>query len=258
MPRVQGRTGAACAPHREFRCGVPSLGAWLRRFAQGTGPCAWGERGLAALRSPCSRLQVLCLPSVASPFARMTVRWTVIFIRAHPPPYEGSFIQIRPKDTCLEQTDALQYARSGAAPGTVRLKGTERKATPDFRAGRQLCREYTTAWTQEVGQRREQLPRGAQEQPAPRMYTPHAGFPRSALVSDGPRKGLFSLLLSVPCSKDRCAPSVVRPLAGAGIHWIPAYYPARPWPWPGRARSVSRPFGRVLRLRASLGLSKGD
>ncbi len=25
--------------------------------------------GLAALRSPCSRLQVLCLPSVASPFA---------------------------------------------------------------------------------------------------------------------------------------------------------------------------------------------
>ncbi len=56
---------------------------------------------------------------------------------------------------------------------------------------------------------------------APRMYTPHAGFPRSALVSDGPRKG-------------------------------------HPWPWPGRARSISRPFGRVLRLRTSLGLSKGD
>ena len=46
------------------------------------------------------------------------------------------------------------------------------------------------------------------------------GFPRSVLVSDGPRKG-------------------------------------HPWPWPGRARSLSRPCGRVLRLRASLGLSKG-
>ncbi len=46
------------------------------------------------------------------------------------------------------------------------------------------------------------------------------GFPRSVLVSDDPRKG-------------------------------------HPWPWPGRARSLSRPCGRVLRLRASLGLSKG-
>ncbi len=58
---------------------------------------------------------------------------------------------------------------------------------------------------------------------APRMVTPHAGFPRSALVSDGPRKGLSSLPLSLLRSKDRCASSVVRPLAGAGIHWIPAF-----------------------------------
>jgi hypothetical protein len=49
---------------------------------------------------------------------------------AHPPPYAG-FIVV-PK-TILSGTklDALQCARSGAAPGTVRLKGTERKGTPD-------------------------------------------------------------------------------------------------------------------------------
>ena len=29
-------------------------------------------------------------------------------------------------------------------------------------------------------------------------------------------------------SKDRGSPSVANPLAGAAIHWIPAYYPARP------------------------------
>jgi hypothetical protein len=66
-------------------------------------------------------------------------------------------------------------------------KGTERKGTPDS---------------------------------APRMGNSHAGFPRLALVSAGPRKG-------------------------------------HPWPWPGRAVSLPRPFGRVLRLHASLGLSKG-
>ncbi len=54
----------------------------------------------------------------------------------------------------------------------------------------------------------------------PRTVTPHAGYPRSALVSDGPRK-------------------------------------AHPCAWPGRAVSLPRPFGRVLRLRAPLGLSKG-
>ncbi len=61
------------------------------------------------------------------------------------------------------------------------------------------------------------------------------GFPRSELASVGPGKGLSSRPLPLRRSKDRCAPSVVRPLAGAGIHWIPAYYPAHPWPWPGRA-----------------------
>ncbi len=37
--------------------------------------------GLAALRSPCSRLQVLCLPSEASPFAGTRVPRTIFFIR---------------------------------------------------------------------------------------------------------------------------------------------------------------------------------
>ncbi len=45
-----------CAP----KTGVPSLGAWLRRFAQGTGPCAWGERG-----GPCPATS--CLPFALTP-----------------------------------------------------------------------------------------------------------------------------------------------------------------------------------------------
>ncbi len=44
-------------------------------------PCAWGERGLAALRSPCSRLQVRGSPSVASPFSGTKVHWTFVLIR---------------------------------------------------------------------------------------------------------------------------------------------------------------------------------
>ncbi len=68
---------------------------------------------------------------------------------------------------------------------------------------------------------------------APRTLRPQT--PRSELASVGPGKGLSSRPLPLRRSKDRCAPSVVRPLAGAGIHWIPAYYPAHPWPWPGRA-----------------------
>ncbi len=83
MPRVQGRTGGACAP----KTGVPALIGRLRRFAQGTGPCAWGERGLAALRSPCSCLQVRGSPSVASPFCGTKVHRTFVLIRfTHAPP----------------------------------------------------------------------------------------------------------------------------------------------------------------------------
>ncbi len=37
------------------------------------------------------------------------------------------------------------------------------------------------------------------------------------------------LRFTVLCrSKDRGSPSVANPLAGAGIHWIPAFYPTRP------------------------------
>ncbi len=105
--------------------------------------------GLAALRSPCSRLQVLGLPSVASPFAGGERSLDARLFPAHPPPYDGLLIFVCPK------------------------QGTERKGTSGFRAGRHLCREC----------------RDAQERPAPRMYTSHAGCPRSALVSDGPGKG---------------------------------------------------------------------
>ncbi len=106
-----------------------------------------------------------------------------------------------------------------------------RKGTPDFRAGRHLCRECTTAWMQEVGQRREQLPRDAQERPAPRMRTSHAGRPCSALVSDGPRKGPSSLPLSLRRSKARGSPSVASPFDGMTVHWTVIF--ARLTPVPG-------------------------
>jgi hypothetical protein len=47
--------------------------------------------GLAALRCPCSRLQVLCLPSVASPFAGASVHWTLAFSRLTRPRTTSSF-----------------------------------------------------------------------------------------------------------------------------------------------------------------------
>jgi hypothetical protein len=75
-----------------------------------------------------------------------------------------------------------------------------------------------------------------------RAFSGRSPFPGSplapAFASGGPPKGLSSLPLSLLCSKDRCAPSVVRPLAGAGIHWIP-------------------PYGPALRLHSGLGLTKG-
>ncbi len=83
-----------------------------------------------------------------------------------------------------------------------------------------------------------------------------AGALHASVVSGGPGTGLSSLPHSLLRSKDRCAPSVVRPLAGAGIHWIPAFYPARPCPWPGRTRSLSCPFRPALRLPRCLARRK--
>ncbi len=91
---------------------------------------------------------------------------------------------------------------------------------------------------------------------APHGYCP-CGVPSLEACLSGSEQGPFFAPAFLLRSKDRCAPSVVRPLAGAGIHWIPAFYPARPCPWPGRAVSLPRPFGPALRLRPSLGLSKG-
>jgi hypothetical protein len=53
--------------------------------------------GLAALRSPCSHLQVLCLPSVASPFAGASVHRTLAFSRLTRPRTRGSFLCV-PKE----------------------------------------------------------------------------------------------------------------------------------------------------------------
>jgi len=76
MPRVQGRTGVACAPHLNYRCGVPSLVGRLRGSAQGP-----FSLPLSLLRS-----KARGSPAVTRPFDGMTVHWTVIFARLTPVP----------------------------------------------------------------------------------------------------------------------------------------------------------------------------
>ena len=76
MPRVQGRTGVACAPHLKYRCGVPSLVGRLRGSVQGP-----FSLPLSLLRS-----KARGSPSVTRPFDGMTVHWTVIFARLTPVP----------------------------------------------------------------------------------------------------------------------------------------------------------------------------
>ncbi len=69
MPRVDGSTRAAFGP--PLRCVVGNLGRALASVDPPTAPpCADDGRRLAALRFPCSRLQVRGSPSVASPFSR--------------------------------------------------------------------------------------------------------------------------------------------------------------------------------------------
>jgi hypothetical protein len=80
--------------------------------------------GLAALRCPCSRLQVLCLPSVASPFAGPSVHWTLAFSRLTHPRTTGSFLCV-PKEKnrkkghpglpCREAPMPRVQGRTGAA-----------------------------------------------------------------------------------------------------------------------------------------------
>jgi hypothetical protein len=65
----------------------------------------------------------------------------------------------------------------------------------------------------------------------------------------GPGKGLSSLPLSLLRSKDRCAPSVVRPLAGAGIHWIAAFFRLALGPGPDARCPYRAPSGVFFAFR---------
>ncbi len=83
----------------------------------------------------------------------------------------------------------------------------------------------------------------------------YSGSPARLVVSGGPPKGLSTLPLSLLRSKARCAPSVVRPLAGAGIHWIPAFLRLAPVP----GLDARNPFrARSGPLFASLGARLGE
>jgi hypothetical protein len=186
-----------------------------------TGLLRFALRALACKSRACRPWQARS-PGQGSPGALAPLRLT------HPRT-TGSLCS--PKDTRRERTDALQCARSGAAPGTVRLKGTERKGPPDFRARRHLCREC----------------RDAQERPAPQK----PGSPRSSVGLEGSPKALSSRPLSLRRSKARGSPSVVRPLAGAGIHRIPAYFRLAPVPAANAGLAALRSPCSRLQVRGS-------
>ena len=146
--------------------------------------------GLAARRSPCSRLQILGLPSCAT---LSCCAWKTG--ADHPWPARS------PGQGSTGPLASLRLTHGKPVRRTLDFSRlTHPRTTGSF-----LC-------VPKARNRKKGHPGLCARKPR--------GFPRSAFVSDGPRKG-------------------------------------HPWPWPGRARSLSRPCGRVLRLRASLGLSKG-
>ncbi|MDX1513168.1 MAG: hypothetical protein R3174_05430, partial [Gammaproteobacteria bacterium] len=67
------------------------------------------RKDLAALRCPCSRLQVRGSPSVASPFAGMKVHWTFTFTRlAHGSAFGGQKV---PRTFCSFRLTQLSFGR---------------------------------------------------------------------------------------------------------------------------------------------------
>jgi hypothetical protein len=91
---------------------------------------------------------------------------------------------------------------------------------------------------------------------APHVY-PTCGVPSLGACLRRSAQGPF-FAAAVPAPLERPVRTVRgAPARRGGDSLDPRLLPACPWPWPGRAVSFPRPFGRVLRLRASLGLSKG-
>ncbi len=74
----------------------------------------------------------------------------------------------------------------------------------------------------------------------------------------GPAQLRFLRFTVLHRSKDRGSPSVANPLAGAAIHWIATYYPARPSAL-GSAKGARKIPTRktAFRLHSGLGLTKG-
>ena len=81
--------------------------------------------------------------------------------------------------------------------------------------------------------------------------------PRPSVYLKGSAEGPFFAPAFLLRSKDRCAPSVVRPLAGAGIHWIPAFLRLAPVPAADAGDPSPAPYGPALRLHSGLSLTKG-
>ncbi len=88
VPKAILPRGLRPAPH--FRCGQPRTGGCLSGSADGTSMIPTADAWLAALRFPCSRLQVQGSPSVASPFSGTKVHRAFVLIRFTPPgPHKG-------------------------------------------------------------------------------------------------------------------------------------------------------------------------
>ncbi len=95
----------------------------------------------------------------------------------------------------------------------------------------------------------------------PGLCAPHGfcpcGVPSLEACLSGSEQGPF-FAPAFPASLERPVRTVRgAPARRGGDSLDPRLSPARPCPWHGRAVSLPRPFGPALRLRPSLGLSKG-
>ncbi len=75
--------------------------------------------------------------------------------------------------------------------------------------------------------------------------------PRPSVYLRGSAEGPLFAPAFLLRSKDRCAASVVRPLAGAGIHWIPAFLRLAPVPGPDAGLAALRCPCSCLQARGS-------
>ena len=132
----------------------PRLGACLSRCSEGTSDlhgwrkckglsgtilamCPRAYARLAALRFPCSRLQVQGSPSVASPFSGTKVHWTFVLIRFTPlAPLRA---ELRLRKTCCTGTYECRERRM-QVNGLGLSRGAKKHYTTDPASRRGLVR----------------------------------------------------------------------------------------------------------------------